>query len=248
MKKYNYLAVATMALLLASCGRTINPNKTPKSSLDSFSYALGFQIGESMRAQGLEKLDYSSFAKGIQEAIGKDSGFAIDPKVHESVQRNYVMKEKEKKIKVVQAESKKWLAENAKKPGVTLLPSKGQFKMIKPGTGSTPGTYDTLMYNMTVKNSKGKELWSTKGDPQRSKIPLSMISLPPVQEAFQKVTEGAVFEIYVSNDSYGGMDSRQSLEDSYGISVYHIELLKVIPGKAPEPAKEEAVPPMPEKK
>jgi FKBP-type peptidyl-prolyl cis-trans isomerase FklB len=239
MKKYNYLALAALVLIAASCGRTVNPNKAPKTSLDSFSYSVGFQIGKSMRDQGIEQLDYSSFVKGLEEATKKDSGYTIKPEDMNNIQRTFVMKEREKKIKLFQEETKKWMAENAKKTGISYLPSKGQFKLVKAGKGATPGYYDTVTYNLVVKNSKGKELYDSKKRPNGPRMAISSLGLAPIEEAFQKVTEGAIFEVYVQNDAYPQMNQEQPLEDLYGVSIYTVELLTVIPGKAPEPTKED---------
>ncbi|MBS3915181.1 MAG: FKBP-type peptidyl-prolyl cis-trans isomerase N-terminal domain-containing protein [Bacteroidetes bacterium] len=241
MRKYSYLAIAS-ALIFASCGRTVNPNKAPKTSLDSFSYSVGFQIGKSMKEQGIEKLDYSSFIKGMEEATKKDSGYTINPEKMNGIQRDFMTKARDKKKKEYQDASKKWMSENAKKEGVSLLPSKGQFKLIKAGKGATPGAYDTVEYHLVVKNHKGKELYDSKKGPQVPKRVISNMGLPAVEESFQKVTEGAVFEVYVQNDAMEQMGGDQPLEDLYGISIYTFELIRVIPGKAPAPEKAPEMP------
>lgn len=239
MKNYIIPAIAA-SVMFASCGRTVNPNKSPKTSLDSFSYSIGFQIGKSMKDQGIEKLDYSSFIKGIEEATKKDSGYAIAPEKMNNIQRDFLMKSREKKIKVLQEETKKWMAENAKKSGVSILPSKGQFKLIKAGNGATPGAYDTVEYNLMVKTGKGKLIYDSKTGPTTPRRSMNEMGLAAIEESFQKVTEGAVFEVCISNDSYPQMGGDQPLEDLYGVSVYTVELKRVIPGKAPAPTTPEA--------
>jgi FKBP-type peptidyl-prolyl cis-trans isomerase FklB len=244
MKKYNYLALAAMVFAV-SCGRTVNPNKAPKTSLDSFSYIVGHQVGSYMKAQGIDKVEFGAFIKGFEEAMKKDSGFTIKAEDMEKIQSAFILKEQEKKIKGYQEEAKKWMAENAKKNGVSTLPSKGQFKVVKAGAGMAPRYYDTVEYSMVVKSSKGKELFNSKMNPMSPRMPISELGLAPIEEAFQKVTEGAVFDVYIQNDLYAGMNNKQKLEDRYGVSIFTIELIKVTPGKAPEPKKLEEAPKLP---
>ena len=77
MKKYIYIIAGAVALFSASCGRTVNPDKKLKTGLDSFSYSLGINVGNYLKQQGLDKIDYSSLIKGIEDKLKKDSGYAV---------------------------------------------------------------------------------------------------------------------------------------------------------------------------
>lgn len=245
MKKI-YIITAAVAIAAASCGRRVDTKAAPKTSMDSFSYIVGNQVGNYMKMQGIDKLNYGALIKGIEEALTKDSGFAINPEKMDMIQSAYVMKEQEKKIKQMQEETKKWMAENAKKSGVSYLPSKGQFKLIKQGNGATPGQWDTVVYHLVAKDVKGTVKGDTRAQGVAPREVLSKIYIAPVQEAFQKVTEGATFEVYIQNDVYLRAGRQEPLENRYGITIFTVELLKVIPGK--EPAKSETpemqMPPM----
>jgi FKBP-type peptidyl-prolyl cis-trans isomerase FklB len=238
MKKIQITGLAALVVLAASCGRRVDTKSAPKTSMDSFSYIVGNQVGNYMKMQGVDKLNYGTLIKGIEDALTKDSGFAIKPEDMERVQSSYVMKEQEKKIKLLQDESKKWMADNAKNKGVSYLPSKGQFKMLKQGSGPTPGVYDTIEYSMVVKDIKGKVKGDTRKQGMNPKDVVNKVPIAPVQEAFQKVTEGSTFEVYIQNDVYMRVGSQGSLEDRFGITIFTIELLKVTPGKAPAPGSE----------
>jgi FKBP-type peptidyl-prolyl cis-trans isomerase FklB len=245
MKIYQISILAAVVALIASCGgRSINPKKNLKTSMDSFSYIVGNQVGNYLRGQGVEKLDYSSLVKGIEDAMLKDSGFAIKAESMEGIQQAYVMKEQEKKIKVLQEATKKWVAENAKNAGVVALPSKGQFKMVKKGTGPMPGPYDTVEYTMVVKDQKGNLKGDTRSRGVNPKDPVNKLFIAPIQEAFQQAPEGSTFEVYIQNDVYPRLGRQESLEDKFGITILTVELLKVTPGKAPAPGSEPKEPTM----
>lgn len=244
MKKYIYILIGT-ALLAVSCGRTVNPNKAPKTSLDSFSYVIGFNLGNNMKQQGMEKIDYSSFIRGMEEALKKDSGFAIKKEDHSKIaeaflqkQQQKKLKDDEKKIKGIQAESKKWMDDNAKKGGVTNLDAGGQMRMMVKGNGPSPQIYDTIVYSMVVKNAKGKEMMNSAkmGGDQRHTVKQTGVQV--LEEAFQKAAAGAEFEVYIQNDMVPQLSGNaESVEDRFGISIFTFKLIKVIPGKPEPPAK-----------
>lgn len=245
MKIYQISILALAAALLASCGgRSINPKKNPKTSMDSFSYIVGNQVGSYLKNQGVDKLDYSTLIKGIEDALTKDSGYAIKLEDMERIQQAYVTKAQEAKIKALQEEAKKWVAENAKKPGVTSLPSKGQFKMIKKGNGPMPGQYDTVEYTMVVKDHKGNMKGDTRMQGVNPKSPVSELFVAPIQEAFQQAPEGSSFEVYLQNDVYPRLGRQENIEDRFGITIITVELVKVTPGKAPAAGTEKAPAPM----
>lgn len=242
----NQILIASLVLLViaTSCGRRVDTKSAPETSLDSFSYIVGNQVGNYMKTQGIDKLSYGALIKGIEEAMKKDSGFAIHPDSMDKIQTTFVMREQEKKIKVIQEETKKWMADNAKKPGVSYLPSKGQFKELKKGTGAVAGENDTVVYHLRAVDTKGK----VKGDSrERGVAPREVIRniyIAPIREAFEKVAEGATFEVYIQNDVFmGGAGSRESIESRFGVTVFTIELLKVIPGTAPAESAEPQIAP-----
>lgn len=242
MKKYIYGFMGMAALFAGSCGRTVDPNKKPKSSLDSFSYIVGMNLGRGMKSQGLEKIDYSSLIHGIEEGLKKDSGYAISLADAEKIQRAYIMKEQKKKIEKYQADSKKWMADNAKKGGVTTLSSGAQIRMLTTGNGASPQLYDTIEYSMIVRTGKGKEMMNSTKMGGNQKHVLKQIGIDILEEAFQKATAGSEFEVYIQNDMIPQLSGNaDNLEDRFGVSIFTFKLFKVIPGK-PEPAVKKGMP------
>ncbi len=233
MKNTSKIAGIAAALLLAACGgKQVNPGKTLKTTADSFSYSIGYQIGKFMKGSGVEKIDYSSLVKGIEEAMKKDSGYSISEKNIQRVQNDYIAREREKKAKVLKEESTKWMSDNAKKPGVVKLISNGQYKVITAGKGAVPGKFDTITCHIVVKNQKGKLVYNSRErDPQGMVADLSTFNgTPALVEAFERSSAGSKFEVYSPMEGQGA----SSIEDAYGISVFEVELISVKPGKQPK--------------
>ncbi len=244
MKKFIF-PLAAVALMLASCGKNINPSKKIKSAMDSFSYAAGWQAGMGLKKRGLDDktIDYSTYVKGLQDALSKDSGFAIKEEAMSAVDYSYSIKVQETKVKTLQAAAKKFLDDNAKKAGVTLLPSRSQYKLISPGKGAIPQAWDTIEMHFEIKNLKGDVLINSRAkSPEPQIAPVAGLGLAPLEEAFQKSPEGSVFELYIPGDMFPG--SANSFDDKYGVYIFKVEFLRVIPGK-PGSEKKPAMPPMP---
>ena len=56
MKSTQILLTGVATLLLASCGESFDTKANPKTSEDSFSYAVGVSVGQTLKRQGLDKL------------------------------------------------------------------------------------------------------------------------------------------------------------------------------------------------
>lgn len=240
MKKYIIFSAITGLLVLAACGgRQINPKKKLKTGIDSFSYSLGFQIGKHVKDNGIEEIDYSSLLKGVEEAMQKDSGYAIASKDLQKVYALFLNKERLAKAKKMKAEADKWFAENAKQKDVKTLASKGQYKLIKGGSGSVPGEFDTVYCNIIVTSQKGKVLVNTaKESPEPVKVTMDKINMmlnPSVKEAFEQSTAGSEFEVYTIADEASGLGRvASSPDDLYGVMKVRIQFLKAVAGKKPE--------------
>lgn len=237
MKKINIaIFAASAAILFAACGgKQINPGKALKKSIDSFSYTLGYQVGSYLKGNGVKKIDYSALAKGIEEAINKDSGFAISPKDMQKVHGAYLTMEKEKNSKALKEAAKKWLAENSKKEGVTpLTPSNTYFKMIKKGDGAIPNSWDTVETWLKVSNANGKVMYDSR---ERQPVPVrstlaDLGATPMIKEAFEKAPAGSVFEVYVPMDASSPLAQfANSYEESFGVGIFRFEFIKLVPGK-----------------
>jgi FKBP-type peptidyl-prolyl cis-trans isomerase len=240
MKKYIFfIAIAGLVALAACGGKQINPKKKLKSSVDSFSYTLGYEIGKYVKGNGIDEIDYSSLLKGVEEAMKKDSGFSIANKDLQRVHTLFLNREKMIKSKKLKAEAEKWFAENAKQKDVKPLSAKGQYKLIKAGSGSVPGEFDTVFCNLVITSQKGKELVNTaKGSPEPFKITMDKIAMllnPAVKEAFEKSTAGSEFEVYTLSDETSGLARVATNADELnGVMKIRVQLLQVKAGKKPE--------------
>lgn len=235
MKKISIGLSGLLIMALASCGESFDTKASPKTSEDSFSYAVGLSVGKSLKKEGLEGLAYGAFIRGVRDAMTKDSGFAISEMQLDQVQRNYVMGVQSKKMKTIQEETKKFMAAKAKEVGVVMLPSKAYYKTKKVGNGAAPQAFDTVEFKWVFKTHKGKVLEDNTKSPKPIRGTVAMMGLAPLEEAFQKTQEGGSFELTISNELHPALaKSAGTFEGMYGASIFEVEIIKVTPGLPPK--------------
>lgn len=232
-KQFKYIPVVALGLL-AGCGEKIDTSKDLKTSEDSFSYVYGYETAQRMKQQGVDALDYGSFLRGMKEGLSKDSGLAIKQDAMGKVYQGYVQGVQDKKIKVLQKETNDFMAKMSKEAGVSPLASKGYYKQLKKGNGAVPGIYDTITCYFIIKNGKGKVFQDNRKDKKPFVGNIASLNLAPLEESFQKTAAGGSFEMIVSNVEFPSL-ARMSgtFEDMYGITVIEVDLMNVVPGKAP---------------
>lgn len=192
-----------------------------------FGYAVGVQMGMSLKRDGVE-MDLDSLLLGMRDAMeGKE------PRMTPEEARSVMMKAREveeQKRGTVGAKNKeageKFLAENAKKDGVKTTASGLQYKVIKAGTGPQPALED----NVTV-HYEGRLLDGTVFDSSRERGNTATFPVRGVIagwiEALQLMKQGGHWEIYVPSDlAYGPRGAGTTIGPNSTL-VFDIELLEV---------------------
>ena len=118
------------------------------SSKQKASYGIGMNIGRSIKQQGLgaDDLDASIVARGIFDALsGKESVLSQEQlsAAFDELQRMIQARADAAAAKNAE-EGKKFLAANAKKPGIKTTKTGLQYEIIRSGNGPTPTKADTV--------------------------------------------------------------------------------------------------------
>lgn len=205
-------------------------------------YIMGLQIGQQLATQ---------LVKGInQEIYGQDStktislknllaGFVTGAKGKTGLftpeDANQIGMSKMEAIKSAslmkefgpnKEAGEKFLAENAKKPGVVTLKSGLQYKVLKEGKGAIPADTTMVTVNYEGRTIDGKVFESTFKEGQK---PISIQPnqfIPGWTEALTHMPAGSVWEVYIpQNLAY---KERQSGDiKPFSTLIFKIELIKV---------------------
>jgi FKBP-type peptidyl-prolyl cis-trans isomerase FklB len=188
-------------------------------------YSLGYQIGGDFKRQKVE-LDADAVVQGIADALSDAEPKISEPEMHETLvalKRKIVADQRQQSAKrelELLEEGKRFLAENAKKPGVVTTESGLQYRIIEPGTGKHPGPTDRVTCRYTGRLIDGQEIDSSKDEP--ATFPLNGV-IPGWAEGLQLIGEGGKIDLFVPQElAYG---DRGPL--GHRTVIYEIELLSV---------------------
>ena len=198
-----------------------------KEDNERLNYSYGFQFAETLKRDGVE-INEETLLKGIQDALsGVEPQLTqeeMDSTVKEFQKQKQLAKLRERRIKkdLTRKEGKEFLAANGKKPGVVTLPSGLQYKVIKEGTGRSPGPHDEVTVNYRGTLIKGNEFDSSyrKGKPATFRVDRVIKGWT---EALQLMKEGAKWQLFIPPElAYG---KRGPLEDQ--TLIFDVELISV---------------------
>lgn len=202
--------------------------------MDKISYALGLNIGQQLKQMGLKDvLDVESFAASITDTL---QGNPLKVSTGEAQQLlNTFFAELEAKQQAAAAEAgkaarmegEKFLAENAKKPGVTTTKSGLQYEVLVEGTGRQPKASDTVRchYEGTLLDGSVFDSSYRRGEP--ADFGLRQV-IAGWTEGVQLMKEGAKFRFYIPyNLAYGERGAGSDIPP-YAALIFDVELIKVL--------------------
>ena len=197
-----------------------------KNETDRINYSVGYQIGGDFKSQGVE-LNPEVLVQGIQDALKKN-----EPLLSQEQMNATLVDLKKKLVTHQQVMGKQadaaFLAENAKKEGVIVLPSGVQYKVLRDGGGRKPILKDNVTIKYRVSRVDGKEIATGYPDSKPKTYPLEK-ALPGLQEVLQLMKEGSICQIILPPRRAAG--ARGETLENAGVLIYVLELVSVQPGE-----------------
>ncbi|MGA2349347.1 MAG: FKBP-type peptidyl-prolyl cis-trans isomerase [Terracidiphilus sp.] len=205
---YRKWILAAAIVLLSSFAAAAQDSSELKTDKDKLSYALGMNIGENLRKQGLE-LDPAVFAKAFGESFTGGKTAMTDQEMQTllmAVAQDIRKKQAEKQAEKGEAAKKEgeaFMAANKTKEGVVALPSGLQYKILKAGTGEKPTLDDTVVCNYKGTLINGTEFDASEKHGGPSTFPVKGV-IAGWTEALQLMPAGSKWQLFVpSNLAYG---------------------------------------------
>src|SRR6218665_3192004 len=152
---------------LAACNKPKLDNDDSKAA-----YAIGYMTGKQSETQ-VPKLDTKAFVAGFNDAYSKKPGVITEEEMKKALVafeqkiRADAMAAHQKAAEADGAKAQVYLAENAKKPGVTTTASGLQYEVITEGKGASPKPEDMVKVHYEGKLLDGKVFDSSvqRGEP-----------------------------------------------------------------------------------
>jgi FKBP-type peptidyl-prolyl cis-trans isomerase FklB len=223
-----------LCFLLFAAPHLFAAEPAPQTQNEKESYSIGYQVGLSMKTDGVE-VDFDRLVQGLQDAID-----AKEPRLGTEEMRKLIvdlkkrsrdarMRKIQEQIVANAAESEKFLEENGKKEGIQTTASGLQYKVLKEGDGIAPGPEDFVTVNYRGTLIDGKEFDSSyaKGEPIRVQVDGVIKGWT---EALPMMKPGAKWQLFVPPHlGYGRRGSGQRIPPNK-VLVFEMELLAVEKG------------------
>ena len=200
--------------------------------MDKLSYALGLGIGRQLSQMGANDLNAADFAQAVKDMIdGKEP--QLPAAEAQQIVEDFFQKQEEKqraeaaeKYKGAKSEGEKYLSENAKKEGVTTLPSGLQYQVLKEGNGKSPKATDKVVCHYEGMLIDGTMFDSSiqRGEP--ATFPLNGV-IAGWTEGLQLMKEGAKYRFFIPYQlGYGERGAGASIPP-FATLVFDVELIEV---------------------
>ena len=202
-----------------------------KNDKEKISYSIGMDIGGNLK-RGSVEVDPDLLAKGLKDSYGGGKTILTEDEARKAItdfQKTLMAKKAETMQKISEknkADGEKFLAENAKKKDVKVLPSGLQYKEITPGTGKSPKTTDTVTTHYKGTLIDGTEFDSSRKRGEPATFPVSGV-IPGWTEALQLMKEGAKWQLFVpSGLAYGERGAGKEIGPNATL-IFEVELISV---------------------
>ena len=194
--------------------------------MEKLSYALGMVIGHNLKGMGVDSIDASEFGQAVADVLGGNATKLADNEAQQVVSA-FLQKQQQEAGKAVREAGERFLAENAAKEGVTVLPSGLQYVVLAEGKGSKPKATDRVKCHYEGRLTDGTVFDSSYRRGEPAVFPLNGV-IAGWTEGVQLMAEGAKFRFFTPYSlAYGERGAGQSIPP-YAALVFDVELIEVV--------------------
>lgn len=203
---------------------------------EKVNYSLGFELGQDLKRQELKLLP-EALLQGAKDAVSGGKPL-VKP-----TQRAAALKQiKEKRAQANLEEAQAFLAANAEKEGVTVLPSGLQYRELQVGDGKSPTAKDSITVKYRGRLIDGTEFADSEERGRPATHQMKKV-IKGWKEALPLMKEGAKWELYIPPElAYGKRGLRNRIPPNSAL-IYEVELIAV--SAAPQVQKRLPTPPVP---
>ena len=194
--------------------------------MDKLSYALGLSMGHNFLGSGIKSLNVEDFAKGV-EAVYKQEKPEISFDEAKKIINEFFSNLQDEIAETNKQAGKEFLAENAKRSGVVVLPSGLQYEVLAEGKGRKPKATDKVQchYHGTLIDGQVFDSSIQRGTP--AVFGVNQV-IPGWVEALQLMPEGSRWKLYIpAYLAYGEQGAGGSITANATL-IFEVELIKIL--------------------
>ncbi len=194
--------------------------------INAVSYCIGLSVADSLAQQELDAINPQVMAEAIADVFqGKELKFSAE-QANQIIQ-SYIQEITASKFDVYKAEGEAFLAENAKKAGVTTTASGLQYEVVQEGTGAKPKSSDTVKvhYHGTLTDGTVFDSSISRGLPATFGVHQVIKGWT---EALQLMPVGSKYRLYIPQDlAYGAHPHPGGAIKPYMALIFDVELIAI---------------------
>ncbi|MBR1480966.1 MAG: FKBP-type peptidyl-prolyl cis-trans isomerase [Paludibacteraceae bacterium] len=193
--------------------------------MEKISYALGLSMGQNLLGSGITSIQYDDLAAGIKDVLEHNQPRFSYQEAQQELNR-FFTELQNKLAGEAKAAGEKFLAENAKRPGVKVTPSGLQYEVLDATIGQKPKATDTVRvhYEGTLTDGTVFDSSYKRGEP--ISFPLNQV-IKGWTEGLQLMSIGSKYKLYIPYQlGYGEHGAGQSIPP-YAALIFTVELLGI---------------------
>ncbi len=218
-----------------------------KTDEEKASYAIGQQIGNGLKNQGIEA-NPDIIAMSITDVLKGQKVRMTPEEMQDAIKK--MQESATNKLKKVAEENKtkgdKFLEENKKKNGIKVTASGLQYLVVNEGTGPSPAEDQTVKVNYVGTLIDGAEFDSSVKRGKPAEFPVNRV-IPGWTEALKMMKVGAKWKLFIPAQLAYGEQGRPSIPPN-SVLVFEVDLLEIVetPAQQPPQPQQPQQPPQPQ--
>ena len=201
--------------------------------MDKNSYALGMSIAHNMISSGVKEVAFEDFVSGLKAVLtGTKPEISFDEAAG-LLDKYFADIEKKQRSEAaamgaaMKKEGEVFLAANAEKEGVKVLPSGLQYKVLTEGSGKKPGPEDKVKCHYCGTFPDGTKFDSSYDRGEPAVFGVNQV-IAGWTEALQLMSEGSKWELYIPYNLGYGEHGAPGAIPPYSALVFTVELISVL--------------------
>ena len=201
--------------------------------MDKVSYAVGMMLAQNILSSGVKELKMDDFHAGFKAIFNGQQPELPYEEASEVLNKFFTEIENEQKAQAeamaaaFRKEGEDFLAENAKKEGVTVLPSGLQYKVITEGSGKKPSATSKVKCHYAGQLVNGMEFDSSYKRNEPAVFGLNQV-IAGWTEGVQLMSEGSKYEFYIPYQLAYGEHGSQGAIPPCAALIFQVELIEVL--------------------
>jgi len=196
---------------------------------ERYSYTMGVRLGQLLKAQGIVQLDSAAFAAAIDDVLAGHPLRLSDAEMQAAVrdQQSFLAGQRAQRAEDNLKAGREFLAANAGRSEVAVLPSGLQYEVLESGSGAQPSAEDSVRvhYHGTLLDGRVFDSSVERGEP--AEFALGAV-IPGFREALTNMRVGDHWRVYLPSAlAYGERGAGSDIGPNETL-IFELQLLDII--------------------